>query len=151
MPRNPTDPFDRIMRRLRINPETGCWECTLKPNTYGHVQVESRLNGRRDVPVAHRVVYERLKFPIPEGLVLDHLCEVRHCVRPGHMRPCTQGENIARAKTSVNSLNAAKTQCVNGHPLSGPNLYIAPDQTRACKTCRNDAAKRYISRKRIPV
>lgn len=53
---------------------------------------------------AHRVVYEELVGPIPEGLQLDHLCRERACVHPGHLEPVTPRQNVLRGavpKTSV--------------------------------------------------
>jgi hypothetical protein len=41
------------------------------------------------------------------------------------------------------SRREAKTKCVNGHPLSGDNLYISPRGTRMCVECRNEAQRRY--------
>ncbi len=46
---------------------------------------------------AHRVAYIWLHGSIPEGLVLDHRCEVKHCVNPAHLEPVTNTENIRRA------------------------------------------------------
>lgn len=46
----------------------------------------------------HRWSYEFLVGPIPEGLHLDHLCRVRHCVNPAHLEPVTNQENIRRGE-----------------------------------------------------
>lgn len=72
--------------------ETGCWIWLgeLNRNGYGRVCVK----GKR--PVAHRHVYETLVGPIPEGLLLDHLCRVRCCVNPSHLEPVTPKENTLR-------------------------------------------------------
>jgi hypothetical protein len=45
----------------------------------------------------HRVVWEDEHGPVPAGLVLDHLCEVRRCCEPMHLEPVTHAENIRRA------------------------------------------------------
>lgn len=42
---------------------------------------------------AHRYAYEDAVGPIPEGRDLMHLCDVRLCVRPDHLRPATRREN----------------------------------------------------------
>lgn len=45
---------------------------------------------------AHRVSYMLAVGPVPEGMTLDHLCRVRHCVNPSHLEPVTLAENIRR-------------------------------------------------------
>lgn len=42
---------------------------------------------------AHRVAYEHWIGPIPPGLVIDHLCRMRPCVNPYHLRAVTSREN----------------------------------------------------------
>lgn len=52
----------------------------------------------RKISGAHRVAWRLTHGEIPaEGLTLDHLCSVRHCVNPAHLEPCTSMENIRRA------------------------------------------------------
>ena len=45
---------------------------------------------------AHRVAYEFCVGPIPDGLVIDHLCRIRHCVHPDHLEAVTHQENCRR-------------------------------------------------------
>jgi hypothetical protein len=47
---------------------------------------------------AHRVVWELIVGPIPEGLVLDHRCSNTRCVNPGHMEPVPQRINSQRRR-----------------------------------------------------
>lgn len=44
----------------------------------------------------HRFSYEINVGPIPGGLVIDHLCRVRHCVNPAHLEAVTALENWRR-------------------------------------------------------
>ena len=84
---------------------------------------------------AHRVVWERLVGPIPDGLELDHMCRNRGCVNPDHCEPVTGGENTRRG--AIGSINvaraAAQTRCVNGHDLA--DAYRRPNGHRICRTC----------------
>jgi uncharacterized small protein (DUF1192 family) len=83
----------------------------------------------------HRLSYTRSKGKIPVGLVLDHLCRNTRCVRPDHLEAVTNKENIRRG-TGVAALNAAKTECSRGHPLSGDNLHVDKRTgDRICRAC----------------
>lgn len=70
-----------------------CWLWTGARNSRGYGQWG--VNGRsRSV---HRVAYEALVGPIPDGLTIDHLCSNKLCVNPEHLEPVTGAENTARA------------------------------------------------------
>lgn len=66
------------------------WQRALDKQGYGCAWSEQRLRG------AHRVIYELLVGPIPDGLELDHLCRVPACVNPDHLEPVSRSENIRR-------------------------------------------------------
>lgn len=89
--------WEAMWARVMPVPESGCWIWTgeLNRNGYGRVW---RL-GRR--VMAHRAMYELLVGPIPEGLVLDHLCRVRCCVNPKHLEPVTVRENTIRGEAAL--------------------------------------------------
>ena len=42
----------------------------------------------------HRVAYELEHGPIPEGMVVDHICHNRACFRVSHLRLATQQQNV---------------------------------------------------------
>jgi len=45
----------------------------------------------------HRVVYEQLKGPIPEGLEIGHTCDEGLCVEPEHLEAVTRQKNVQDA------------------------------------------------------
>jgi hypothetical protein len=96
---------------------------------------------------AHRVAYEEQIGPIPEGMVIDHLCRVRCCVNVAHLEVVTNQENIMRGN-GIMARNARKTRCDQGHPFDEGNT-IARPEGRACRICARYAAERY--RKRVSV
>jgi hypothetical protein len=75
--------------------ECWVWVGRLNRNGYGRVA----LGGRE--PMAHRASYEAHVGPIPEGLVLDHLCRVRCCINPRHLEPVTVQENTLRGEAKL--------------------------------------------------
>jgi hypothetical protein len=73
-----------------------------------------------------------------DGLDLDHLCRVRHCVNPAHLEPVTRAENLRRGIG-----NKPSALCRAGHVVSGDNVYTRPGSGRkerfACKRNRRSA------------
>jgi len=84
---------------------------------------------------AHRFAYELLVGEIPDGLDLDHLCRVRHCVNPTHLEPVTRRVNTLRGLT-IPAAHVAKTHCPQGHEYSEANLYREGNRRR-CRVCHN--------------
>lgn len=117
--------------------DDGCWIWTgarTGSGGYGHLSRSGR-NVR-----AHRHVYNLLVGPIPEGLVLDHLCRVHNCVNPTHLEVVTVGENTRRGTGPV-ARNAVKTHCASGHAFDELNTYRY-SRGRRCRTCNTEAKRR---------
>lgn len=76
----------------------GCWLWTGSQDGKGYGKT-----GRGRI---HRIVYEELVGPIPDGLQLDHLCRVRNCVNPAHLEPVTGRENVRRGRRWSSSTSA---------------------------------------------
>src|SRR5215831_2038423 len=89
--------IERLADKIMVGDD--CWEWTAGKDRDGYGQLHvSRPEGDSSAR-AHRVVYELLVGPIPEGLTLDHLCRNRGCVKPSHLDPVTVGDNIRRGET----------------------------------------------------
>lgn len=89
-------------------------------------------DGERRVK-AHRFTYEALHGPIAPGLVADHLCRTRLCVKPPHIEPVTNAENILRGNAP--GPTAVRTNaCKRGHAFTPENTKLRPDG-RECRTC----------------
>lgn len=122
---------ERFWDKVMPEPNSGCWLWTgaLYFNGYGAFGIEGRKVRR-----AHRLAYEALRGPIPEGLHLDHKCRVRCCVNPDHLEPVTQAENNRRSAAVAG--NSKKTNCPRGHPYSPENTDVLRSGSRACLACR---------------
>lgn len=95
---------------------------------------------------AHRAVFREYKGPIPEGMHIDHLCHVRPCVNPDHLRMVTPAEKCLRNNTNPYAVNAAKTHCKYGHEFTSENTYVSWQRKayrRTCRTCFNKLANNW--------
>lgn len=92
--------MDRLPERIRSKLEhceiCGCWLYVGKwssGNGYGKVWWKGAA------AMMHRVVWEILRGPIPDTLVLDHKeCRSRGCANPDHLEPVTVRINTLRGE-----------------------------------------------------
>jgi hypothetical protein len=128
----------RFFAQVEIADPADCWIWTGFRDRDGY--------GRFSAAGAHRVTYEMLIGPIPDGLTLDHLCRDRACVNPWHLEPVTSVENFLRAA-------AIRTKCSKGHEISEDNTRMSRlgrrgEPVRTCRTCERERQRRYARSKR---
>lgn len=119
-----------IMRRVEIDPATGCWvwKGATNSNGYGWGQKGPGQPKR----VMHRIMWEaHNNGPIPDGLQLDHLCRNRLCCNPQHLEPVTGSENTDRQDHA----NRRKDACPKGHPYDDENTIVTKRKRRVCREC----------------
>lgn len=125
-------PEERFWSKVEIRGADDCWLWTAAHHGDGYGL--HRHLGRTSR--AHRVAYELTIGPIPEGLMLDHLCRVRDCVNPAHLEPVTNRENILRSEITPPGINARKTHCIRGHEFTPDNTLVRRDGAkRECRAC----------------
>ena len=92
----------------RINVDGDCvvWSGTINPNGYGYMGI----SGKR-VRV-HRYAWELANGPVPDGMMIDHICHNRACVKVEHLRLADRVENgrnregaNARSSTGVRNVH----------------------------------------------
>lgn len=138
--RIPRRPIDRLVDKVKVDDETGCWEWQgyVTPNGYGAMVLGSRVDNSVRREFTHRVAWTELVGPIPDGLHIDHLCRNTICCNPGHLEPVTPRINALRSESPA-ALNARKAACVEGHPFDAENTYVNPTTGgRRCRTCQRD-------------
>jgi hypothetical protein len=120
------DPFVRFAAKVRRQ-ENGCWHFVSAKDKDGYsiFRFGDYSTGR-----AHRFAFEAFRFPIPEGLELDHLCRNTGCVNPFHLEAVTTRVNILRGSAPP-AQNAKQTTCINGHQFS----HVDKWGRRRCKIC----------------
>lgn len=140
----------RFWDKVRVS-EDGCWLWTAytSKDGYGKYWIDGTNKN------AHRALWETAVGPIDEGMHVDHLCRVRHCVNPAHLEVVTPKENTIRG----NSVKASKarigpkhqrwaTHCNKGHEMTEDNVYTSPNHGRYCRECGRKSSREYQARKR---
>ena len=86
-------PYGHLQELIRTGYPDRPGECWPWPGSkthdgYGRIM----CNGRTQY--THRVAYELHVGPIPDGLMLDHICHERACFNPAHLEPVTKAQNM---------------------------------------------------------
>lgn len=122
--------------RLEGTDDCWLWRGYISPSGYGRFTYGDLGH------LAHRFAYEDHIGPIPTGLTLDHLCRNPACVRPDHLEPVSNAENIQRAAQ-------ARTHCIRGHAYVDGNIYTRPSTgRRECRTCKRTNMKILVERRK---
>jgi hypothetical protein len=77
----------------KVQKTDGCWLWTGGVGKKGYGLIGR--GGKKDGFVyVHRLSYEINVGPIPDGKMILHTCDVRRCVRPNHLVPGTNLQNV---------------------------------------------------------
>lgn len=91
----------------------------------------------------HRISFMLAGKKIPPGRVIDHVCKIRCCVNPHHLRAVTVAQNSNFNSDGITAKNMAKTHCVRGHEFIGNNFRIRMDSgARVCRLCANETMRK---------
>lgn len=110
-PPPPLDPEESFLANTEPLLWSGCliWTASTKGGGYGAIWVGDRTIG------AHRYAWERAHGPIPDGMVVDHLCWQPLCCEVSHLRLATAAENARNRKPGRRSRSGIR----NVYPMSG--------------------------------
>lgn len=125
---------ERIEPRL-IRNEDGCLIWPGATTNTGYGRINRRTNPGTEL--VHRIMYELEHGPIPDGLVIDHLCRTTLCAEVTHLEAVTQYENCQRG------VRAQQTHCIHGHEFTPENTIRAGAAgRRSCRECKNSRRRR---------
>lgn len=138
-------PSERFWAKVDKTDPSGCWLWTAGTFRNGYGQF---MTVKPRKVSAHRYAYEQLVGPIPEGLVLDHLCRVPACVNPAHLEPVTPAENTRRG-IAPKILNSRESTCMAGHERTPENLYVHPTSGQQdCRACARERDRKRLAQMR---
>lgn len=96
----------RFWEKVQKTDNCWLWIGAKNPGGYGMILKEQRRE------LAHRLAFEMKNGPVPDGIVVDHICRNRSCVNQDHLR---------LASTKQNSENRAGPQRTNVSGFLGVN------------------------------
>lgn len=133
----------RFWAKVDKHAGNGCWLWTAHTvDGYGHFHIQIAPGSRRMV-YAHRWLWEQTNGPVPPGMMLDHLCRNRRCVRPDHLEVVTNHVNVVQRGMAPNCVTHRTGFCKRGHQLTPDNVYFARDGGRRCKACAQAGMRRW--------
>lgn len=124
----------------KVRAEGECVVFTGKTNRRGYGRTSVQRDGQTVEIMAHRVVYEHHRGPIPDGLGILHSCDNPPCVNIAHLRAGTPLENSADMVERLRSRapNTDKDTCKNGHDLI---IHGVPRRTRSRNPAKEPGLK----------
>ena len=84
-------PFPRLLDGVEEQGDCLVWTKGTTWNGYGRINVDGKTQR------THRVMWEQLNGPIPEGMIILHTCDNPPCLLPAHLRLGTVKENNREA------------------------------------------------------
>ena len=133
---------ERLWERVdKTSSPNGCWIWlgSFNSHGYGQMMIGSRKDGTRTLATTHRLAYLETKGSINSELEIDHLCRNKKCCNPEHLEAVPHSVNINRAVAGSDDL------CIKGHT----KIYNSNDKRFYCRTCRQEAVKRFRAKNRI--
>ena len=88
-------PVEAFAARTELQGDCLIWTGATRHGGYGQLKVDGRKIA------AHRYAFERENGPIPEGMVVDHICHNRACCAVSHLRLATSAQNAQNRSGSA--------------------------------------------------
>ena len=97
--------FNRIMKRVEIDPNTQCWNWTGPTSGSGRGGGYGRMSLDGHTVAVHIVMFTNAYGFVPGRKQIDHKCNNRLCCNPEHLQMVTHKKNqklrASRSKTNA--------------------------------------------------
>jgi hypothetical protein len=134
------DYFSDFMTRIRKT--RGCWYWTGAVNGLGYGLYQYKGRTVR----AHRLSYEFAGLPLRDDQVLCHKCDNPICVKPGHLFPGTQADNVADMHAKGRNYSGPSKLAGMLHPLAKIDEDAARKIRAEIGSCKEIAARYGVSK-----
>lgn len=114
------------------DPINGCWLWQETRNRNGY----ATGSGSAAQPLVHRLVYTLAHGQIPTGMLVRHVCHVRHCVNPAHLILGTHQDNANDRQQRYNK--PVRTHCKRGHEFVSGSYIKTKRYHKVCLICRKE-------------
>jgi len=132
--------LENIMSNAIRSDESGCLLYMGRLDEDGYARISCQGKNR----IGSDAVYEMVYGTIPEGKEVDHICHVRHCVEPTHLRVLTHRQNVIHIKAYMEKRHQRIKQLIDAYPhaMAFPVLLTLPElQTLWECTCTGNVKK----------
>ncbi len=117
-----------------------CWEWRASRNRQGYGLFKAGGKTQR----AHRIMYELMVGPIPNGLCVLHTCDNPPCVNLAHLWLGTRADNNHDRDAKGRQV-ALKGEHVNGARLTKEKVLAIRSDHRSCRTIGADYGVSYAT------
>lgn len=137
----------RALERVEKQPD-GCWISLYSVASHGYSQIGWQDGTARHVVLGHRAAWVAVHGQVPLGMTIDHVCKVRRCVNPAHLRLLPNFENARR----INGKDWPIGTCRRGHtadqlvPITRRTKSGAKRTGVTCGECMRISRQKYIEK-----
>lgn len=140
---------ERVALRAATNcteDDHGCMISGYSVASHGYAQIGWQVGeNKRQATTAHRAAWVHANGrQIPDGMTVDHLCRVRRCVNPAHLRLLT---NLDNARDNGQSHRHAPLIWLGRTCRKGHDLLAWVSGGTTCRECPRDSDRRAAARK----
>jgi hypothetical protein len=134
----PVNSLDNIRANAVRDENSGCLLYTGALDKDGYPKIS--LRGK--MGLGSHVVFTLFYGAIPAGHEVDHICHVRRCIEPTHLRALTHRENVIHSKAYEDKRHRRLRTLIDAHPhvTAFPVLLTSPE-LQTLWQCTGDVKK----------